>query len=103
VIVVLTGTDINHPEIGDETSGTRRTMAVADRLVVLHEASLSAVPESLREKCQVIYPSVNLPGGLTHRVTEKVGETEEFEVIMAGNVRAEKNLPVVVDACAELS
>lgn len=99
VVVVLTGTDINHPEVDDETSDTRRTMAVADALVVLHEGSLAAVPEDLREKCHVIYPSVRLGNGLTPRAAE----TDEFEVIMAGNVRAEKNLPVVLDACGSLA
>ncbi len=99
VVVVLTGTDINHPEVGDEGSDTRRTMAGADALVVLHEGSQAAVPEALREKCHVIYPSVALPDGLIHQA----GEVGEFEVIMAGNVRAEKNLPVVLEACDQLS
>lgn len=99
VVVVLTGTDINHAEVEDEDSDTRRTMSLADQLVVLHEGSLAAVPESLRDKCHIIYPSVALPDGLAHHVSD----TEEFEVIMAGNVRAEKNLPVVLEACDLLS
>ena len=99
VVVVLTGTDINHPEVEDATSDTRQTMRDADELVVLHEASMAAVPEALREKCHVIYPSVDLPDGLTHQV----GDISKFEAIMAGNVRPEKNLPVVLAACEFLS
>ena len=99
VIVVLTGTDINHPEIEDEASDTRQTMRDADLLVVLHEGSLPAVPDEVLEKCHVIYPSVQLPDGLSHQLCQG----DEFEIIMAGNVRAEKNLPVVLGACQLLA
>lgn len=98
VVVLLTGTDINHPEAQDEHSETRRTMRDADCLVVLHEKALDAVPVSEREKCQVIYPSVELEDGLSH----EGGGEDVFEVIMAGNVRAEKNAPLVLAACAQL-
>lgn len=95
VVVVLTGTDINHPEMAHVDSATRQTMQTADRLVLLHEGSLEKVPEDLHEKCVVIYPSVDLPDGLKHQPKEE----NAFEVMMAGNVRAEKNLPVAMDAC----
>lgn len=95
VVLILTGTDINHAECRDEGSPTRRTMADAERLVVLHEVALESVPDSLRAKCEVIYPSVCLPDGLVHEVRE----SERFQVIMAGNVRWEKNVPLVLDAC----
>ncbi len=101
IIIVLTGTDINHPEIENPTSRTREAMQVADRLVLLHEGSLPLVPADLQEKCQIIYPSVALPEGLKHELKQKP-DNSPFHVIMAGNVRAEKNIPVVLDACALL-
>jgi len=98
VVIVLTGTDINHPEMANADSVTRQTMQVADRLVLLHEGSLARIPEEWHERCDIIYPSVDLPAGLRHQPREGDG----FEVIMAGNVRAEKNLPTAMDACALL-
>lgn len=95
VVIVLTGTDINHPDARDENSETYRSMRDADALVVLHEASLGSVPSAFHPKCQIIYPSVFLPSG----VIREPRDDGVFEVVMAGNVRAEKNLPVVVDAC----
>jgi len=102
VVVVLTGTDINHPEMEDPSSKTRETMRVADRLVLLHEGTLPLVPEDLQEKCQVIYPSVALPENLRHESFWKKEADDPFQVVMAGNVRAEKNISVVIDACALL-
>lgn len=98
VVVLLTGTDINHPEMEDENSVTRRTMQLADSLVLLHEGALPLVPESLRGKCQVIHPSVQLPEGLEHDSRDE----GVFEVIMAGNARREKNVPLVLAACDQL-
>lgn len=98
VVLVLTGTDINHPEMLHDESVTRQTMHAADSLVLLHEGSLERVPEDLHERCKVIYPSVDLPEGLQYHPNEG----DVFEVLMAGNVRSEKNLPLAMDACALL-
>lgn len=98
VVVVLTGTDINHPEMGDASSLTRQTMQGADRLVLLHEGAWPLVPDDLHEKCQVIYPSVTLPDGLSHDPTDDGA----LKVAMAGNVRFEKNVTVVMAACGAL-
>ena len=95
VVLVLTGTDINHPEMQNESSGTRQALNDADRLVLLHEASLLAVPGDLHTKCEVIYPSVILPEELKWEPSENSG----FEMVMAGNVRVEKNVPLVIEAC----
>jgi glycosyltransferase involved in cell wall biosynthesis len=107
IIVILTGTDINHPEMEDAGSPTRQTMDRADVLVVLHEAEFQSVPEHLHEKCRIIYPSVHLPAGIRHRpdTEQGVGEGAEgsFQVMMAGNLRIEKNPRLAVDACRLLS
>lgn len=101
VVVILTGTDINHVEVEDPASPTRRTMDLADVLVVLHEAELQSVPGYLRGKCRVIHPSVILPGGIPHRPDAERGKGADrsFQVMMAGNLRVEKNPRLAVDAC----
>ena len=101
VVIVLTGTDINHPEMANADSVTRQTMQAADRLVLLHEGSLARIPEEWHERCDIIYPSVDLPEGLPQQSSQP-SEGDGFEVLMAGNVRAEKNLPTAMDACALL-
>lgn len=93
--VVLTGTDINHPDVIDEKSETWISMKLADRLVVLHEAALRQVPGKFRPKTCVIYPSVVLPDGLGH-----TPEDGGFGIIMSGNMRREKN-PALASAVAE--
>ena len=98
VIVILTGTDINHPEMQDSDSPTRKTMEVADALVALHEAELESVPMSLRGKTHVIYPSVRLPVGLHHQASH----SSPLRVVMAGNIRPEKNTLLAAEACSIL-
>jgi len=84
VIVALTGTDlyrflITDPEI------TRRSMELADRLVVLHEAAVKAVPEPLRYKVCVILQSAEAPP------TRKVPSPKSFDVCVVGHLRDEKD------------
>lgn len=93
IVVTLTGTDINHPEAQQQGSATWQSMETADRLVLLHDASLAAVPEPFKPKCSVIYPSVTLPVGLQHHA-----EGDDFTIVMAGNMRAEKNPDLAVNA-----
>jgi len=101
VIVILTGTDINHAEMEDPASPTRRTMDAVDALVVLHDAELESVPEYLRDKCYVIYPSVRLPPQCQHQL-DQPDQSGRLNVIMAGNLRSEKNPQLVIDACGYL-
>ena len=98
VIVIITGSDINHAEMEDEGSATRRTMARADALVVLHEADMEVLPGGLREKATCIFPSVRLPGSALH----DPAPGDVFEVIMAGNLRAVKNPQLAVEVAALL-
>ncbi|MFK7911355.1 MAG: glycosyltransferase family 4 protein [Akkermansiaceae bacterium] len=94
IIIVLTGTDINHPDVIDKKSTTRISMRLADRLVVLHEASLKQVPEIFREKTSVVYPSVTIPSDVKHSADD------DFTIIYAGNIRQEKN-PALLLAVAK--
>ena len=92
VIIIITGSDINNPDILDEHSTTRKTMATADALVMLHDIELPRLPKDLQQKCHVIRPSVALPGNIAHQPTANNG----FEAIMSGNLRPVKNpyLPI---------
>ncbi len=72
-------------------------MKLADRLVVLHEASLEQVPEIFRGKTSVIYPSVTLPADLQH------APEGDFTIIMTGNMRKEKNPALAVAAAEKIS
>lgn len=98
IIILVTGSDINHPEMEDECSDTRMTMKRADVLVTLHDADLNALPESLQQKSICIYPSVSLPAG----VKCTASEGSRFEVVMAGNLRAVKNPQLAVEVAASL-
>ncbi|MBT8038423.1 MAG: glycosyltransferase family 4 protein [Verrucomicrobiae bacterium] len=97
VIVLLTGTDINHEEMEDPKSPTRRTMDRADALVVLHDAEHQSVPDGLCEKCRVIFPSVTLPDSVQHQT-----QGDDFTIVMAGNMRVEKNPELAVAASLKL-
>lgn len=95
VIVIITGTDINHAEMAESMSPTLVTMQDADALVVLHEVALTSVPDELREKCHVIYPSLDLPEGMIHQSVPG----DHFQVVMAGNLRLVKNPQLAIEAC----
>ncbi len=96
LVIVLTGTDINHPDSLDEDSSTWASLQHADRLVVLHELSLERVPENFRDKTSVIYPSVTLPEDFQHM------PGEDFTIVMAANMRKEKNPELAVSVAERL-
>ena len=97
LIIILTGTDINHPDSSDEESAAWASMMLAERIVVLHEASLKQVPEIFRGKTCVIHPSVTLPADLQH------APEGDFTIIMTGNMRKEKNPALAVAAAEKIS
>ena len=92
VIILITGSDINHEEFGDSNSVVRCSMNDADALVMLHDIEYSKLPSDLQEKCQVIYPSVFLPPHLKHSPIEA-----DFRVMMSGNLRRVKHPQLAVD------
>ncbi|MBK1856282.1 glycosyltransferase [Verrucomicrobiaceae bacterium 5K15] len=92
IVTLLTGTDVNHPEMEDAESDTRKALAVSTAIVSLHEGFSHRIPEDLTAKTQVIYPSVRLPDTMEHR------PKGQLEVIIAGNFRAEKNPALMMEA-----
>lgn len=86
IVVALTGTDLyrdrdRRPEI------FRRSLAQADRLVVLNEAAKDAVPKAFRAGLTCIHQSVAAPAG-ERRGT---GRRKAFTVCVAGHLRSEKD------------
>ncbi|HKY32218.1 MAG TPA: selenoneine biosynthesis selenosugar synthase SenB [Candidatus Polarisedimenticolia bacterium] len=81
VVVALTGTDIYGPARG--TRATRRSLAMADRLVVLQPLAGRALPRAHRAKVRVIHQSaLGTPGRPSVR---------DFEVCVVGHLRAVKD------------
>ena len=98
VVVILTGTDINHPDARAMGSPTWKSLETADSLVLLHDASLAAVPKEFHDKCVVIHPSVTLPEGLEH-----TPDDQDFAIVIAGNSRVEKNPALAIHASRMIS
>lgn len=84
LIVALTGTDLygfgrSHPTI------TKRSMKLADRLLVLNHLSHRAVPKSEHDKLFLIYESARpLPG-------PRKPSVRHFDVVVIGHLRNEKD------------
>jgi len=80
--VVLTGTDL-YRDIAVDASALR-SLALADRLVVLHEGAVADVPAEHRAKCVVCFQSTGLRRPLP--------KTElHLRALMVGHLRQEKS------------
>jgi putative glycosyltransferase (TIGR04348 family) len=83
LVVVLTGTDLSHDIRVD--AAARRSLALADRVVVLHELAPREVPARFREKVRVIPQSASAP---PRRPSKARGV---FEVAVVGHLRDVKD------------
>jgi putative glycosyltransferase (TIGR04348 family) len=79
--VVLTGTDLYRDIHSD--AAAQRSLALAQRLVVLQEQGVRDVPPPWRDKTRVIYPSARVRATLP-----KTGR--HLRVVMVGHLREEK-------------
>jgi putative glycosyltransferase (TIGR04348 family) len=86
VLVVLTGTDLYRDLPGD--ADARDSLAIADRLVVLQEEGVRALPREQRRKARVVYQSAPAlqPVGKPHT---------RFNCLFVGHLREEKD-PITV-------
>ncbi|MGQ0749679.1 MAG: selenoneine biosynthesis selenosugar synthase SenB [Betaproteobacteria bacterium] len=82
LVLVLTGTDIYRDIRRD--SDAKRSLRIADRLVVLQEQALARVPRALRHKVRVIYQSAKAP-------VAREPARSRFEVVVSGHLRPEKD------------
>ena len=80
LIVVLTGTDL----YGGIDATARRSLELADRLVVLNERGREAVPPRWRSKTEVVLPSATPLVPLSPR-------ERTFDVAVVGHLRAVKD------------
>jgi putative glycosyltransferase (TIGR04348 family) len=83
IVVALTGTDLYHDIHCDEDA--RRSLVIADRLIVLHPGGAAELPAELRHKVHVVPQSAVAPTSPARR-SERV-----FEVSVVGHLRVEKD------------
>lgn len=82
LLVVLTGTDL-YRDI-DSDPAAQRSLALADRLVVLNELGAHRLPAALRSRCRVVLQSCP-----ARRTLPRTGR--HLRVLMVGHLRDEKD------------
>ena len=82
LVVVLTGTDLYRDIAVDAQA--RRSLALADRLVVLHERAPEDLPAALRDKARVCFQSCS-----ARRPLDK--PASRLRALMVGHLRDEKD------------
>jgi putative glycosyltransferase (TIGR04348 family) len=88
-VVVLTGTDLYRDIASDPAA--QRSLQLADRLVVLNERGLDALPEAVRAKAVVCLQSAP-----SRRALPKT--TRHLRALMVGHLREEKSPQTYFDA-----
>jgi putative glycosyltransferase (TIGR04348 family) len=81
--VVLTGTDL-YRDVPAADAGALQSLAVADRLIVLHEGAPDDVPAEHRAKCVVCFQSTG-----QRRTLPKT--SRHLRAVMVGHLRSEKD------------
>ena len=92
--VVLTGTDL-YQDIADDEAA-QRSLALAQRLVVLQDCGAEALPLEHRAKTRVIFQS-------TPQWPELPKSTERLDAVMVGHLRAVKAPGTLFDAARRIS
>lgn len=82
IVLALTGTDLYRDIHEDEDA--KRSMLLADRLVVLHERAPRDVPRRFREKVRVVRQSAPA-------TVSRAKKRETFDVAFVAHLRAEKD------------
>jgi putative glycosyltransferase (TIGR04348 family) len=89
VLVVLTGTDLYRDLPGDADACD--SLAIADRLIVLQEEGVHALPREHRQKARVVYQSASALQAVRKPNTR-------FNCIFVGHLREEKDPMTVLHA-----
>jgi putative glycosyltransferase (TIGR04348 family) len=84
LIVVLTGTDLYRDIVFD--ADAQRSLALADRLVVLNELGAQALPPAWRAKCRVVLQSCR-----ARRTRPQTAAPRHLRALMVGHLREEKS------------
>jgi putative glycosyltransferase (TIGR04348 family) len=82
LVVVLTGTDLYRDIRYD--AGAQRSLKLAQRLVILQDEGLKALPRQFRAKTRVIYQSAQVK-------TRVIPPKKKFRVCVLGHLREEKD------------
>ena len=83
LIVTLTGTDL-YGDIGTDKRA-RRSLDLADALIVLQSRGIDDLPEAVRSKARVIYQSIRPPPGAPRP------RRDVFEICVVGHLRPVKD------------
>jgi putative glycosyltransferase (TIGR04348 family) len=83
IVVALTGTDLYRDILVDPDA--RRSLRLADRLVVLHDRAPLAVPRAVRPKVRLIRQSADSPPVQLRK------RTRTFDVALVAHLRPEKD------------
>ncbi len=83
IVLALTGTDV-YRDI-HRSPAARRSLELADRLIVLQPLAIAELPRSLRSKARVVYQSVRPIGRRDRR------PTTAFRICVLGHLRAVKD------------
>lgn len=102
LVVALTGTDL-YRDLADSPE-TQRSIALADRLVVLQPLAVDALGDDVRSRVRVIYQSVELPSGVLEARASRASTSpapEALAVCVLANLRAVKD-PLLAAAAVRL-
>ncbi len=94
LVVALTGTDLYRDIAHD--ANAQRSLALAQRLVVLQDQAPHDVPEAWRDKCRVVFQS-----STQRRTLEKT--TRYLRAVVVGHLREEKSPQTIFEAARLLS
>lgn len=94
LLLVLTGTDL-YRDI-DTDAAAQRSLAAADRLVLLNELGARRLPEALRPRCQVLLQSCTARRSLPHTA-------RHLRALMVGHLREEKDPQTYFRAATRLA
>jgi putative glycosyltransferase (TIGR04348 family) len=95
LVVAATGTDlyVDLPAGGDDAQQARAGLAAADRIVVLQERALEALPAELRDRARVVHQSLAPPA------QRPQPNPDRFEVVLLAGLRPIKD-PLLVPHAA---
>ncbi|MDW3094498.1 MAG: selenoneine biosynthesis selenosugar synthase SenB [Gammaproteobacteria bacterium] len=84
LLVALTGTDV-YRFLYSHAQQTLTSIQHADRLIGLHANIASSIPQEFNEKVRVIFQSTET------KLTRRTNKQKDFQVCIAGHLRAEKD------------
>jgi putative glycosyltransferase (TIGR04348 family) len=93
LVLALTGTDVYGDIRSDESA--QRSLALADRLVVLQPNAIAELPDMYRHKCDTVFQSAPT-------LTPGEHSTKHFDVVQVGHLRHEKDPFTPITALRQL-